>query len=370
MVSMEQLITSYGLPYTEFHEILSSTNCLVAGSAALSMYLQQEGIDPGFYPNDIDIWVEDTRQLVASSGAYQQFGNRYIFINFLIKNGFNVTCKYEPKREDYEPLHKITEILSFMNREGKEIQIVLLTETDLIRYVRENFDLSICMSWWNAWEERFENLWPEETLRKEMMFTPVAEKTERESERVQKYEERGFRLVERSCPAVGHRDRLTGLSELAGQVAFDTISYDEVDCAEFLRASSWHVLLRVGEQFHAFHRATLNQYLDTHLSHHPQLGDLYDTPHKHTISSPSKVWLNWSDYAIAVLVPEYSIAIGNQTKSLYECRFYTVEQWVTEGGVPGAVSSMSLSEDEIHAPNVPLSADIPLYHPDVYWMDG
>jgi len=339
---MNSFITSFGLPAAPFKQILKTNNCLMAGSSALSLYLQQEGIEPGFSPGDIDIWVEDTRQLVGSSGAYHQFGNRYIFINFLVKNGFNVVYKYNPKQEDYKPLHHITEIISFMNREGKEVQVILLNQSNLLKYIRENFDLSICMSWWDPINEKFENMWPEETLRKEMLYYPTQNANIRESERIEKYKGRGFRLIEHPCSAIGERDQLIGVDKLEGQLAFDTISYDEVDCATFLRASSWHVLLQVGDKFQAFHRRELKKFLKGHGTYHPDLGVLYDTPHRQTILDSAKMMLSWSDYSIVSLVPAYNVTIGNNTKSLYECRFYTVEQWTTEGGLPGIVREVPL----------------------------
>lgn len=372
---MEAFIGSYGLPYGPFRELMRTTNALVAGSAALSLYLQQEG-QAGFEPGDLDIWVEDTRQLVASSGAYHQFGNRYLFVNFLIKNGYNVVCKYEPKAE-YESL-PIREILSFINRERK-VQVILLAEKDLKGYMRE-FDLSVCMSWWDARTERCETLWPE-TLRREMFMADAESGSNAASQahalrkisRIQKYEERGFRLIERPCPSMGKRDELVGLEELT-EKAFDTITYEEVDCAEFLR-SSWHVLLRVGEQFHAFHRTTLATYLEKHSVHHPHIGKLYDTPHKQTITESAKGWLQWSDYAIVVLVSRETVDIGNSSKSLHECCFYTVEEWTTDGGAPGVICEVPDVDVLSRCPvreyfRVPLRSPLPLYHEDVYWMDG
>ena len=54
---MENFITSYGLPFHDFQELLKKTGAVVAGSAALALYLQQESIDAGFIPNDMDIFV-------------------------------------------------------------------------------------------------------------------------------------------------------------------------------------------------------------------------------------------------------------------------------------------------------------------------
>ena len=341
MVSMEAFIESYRLPFAPFQELINATNSLVAGSAALALYLQQHGVDPGFAPGDMDIWAEDTQELVAARGAYRQHGNLYLFSNFLIQNGFNVTMKCDPKETDYENFHNITHILSFINREGKTIQLILLRATNLFHYIHDNFDLSPCMTWWNSDNNTFETLWERETLRKDMMYCLTRDISGREIERIEKYKERGFRLIALPCPPMAHEDMRTDVSYLAGQTAFDLFAYEDVDCAAFLQDSSWHVLIRVGEQFQAFHRTALIDYLKKHMSEF-QGEKLYDTPFKQTISHGVLVWLAWSDYSIVELVPQYTIQDGHTVKSIHECFFYTVKQW--EERRPGHVESSSPTE--------------------------
>jgi len=364
---MESFVTSYGLPFAAFQELLQTTNSVVAGSAALALYLAENGIDPGYEPGDMDIWVEDTQQLVAARGNYVQYGNLYLFTNFLIKNNFNLSTKFEPK-EDYETLHNITNILSFVNREGKEIQVIMMKECDIHNYIFHNFDLTPCMTWWNARENVFESMWPGETLQKEMYYQLSHEMNEREIARIEKYKERGFQLLEKPCPAIGRRDTRFDLGCLAGQTAFDLFAYEEVDCVTFLQ-SSWHVLLRVGEQFQAFHRTTLHDYLKGHVCHHHYLQELYDTPHKQTILHASMTWVNWSDYSIVELVPAYTIPYENTTKSIYECHFYTIKDWKERrAGLILTIPSKEAMENA-PLPNMPVP-DIPLNLYEMYWMDG
>jgi hypothetical protein len=366
---MESFIRSYGIPFPDFQVLLQTTNSLVAGSAALSLYLQQNGVEPGFVPSDLDIWIEYTPHLVALHGDRIQHGNESLFTTLMVQNNYYLAAKHEATapNNDYRELHSITKILSFV-KDGKTVQLIFLKEQDLRQYVCENFDLSVCMTWWNAFDNLFETAWPNETLNKLMYHSASGELNEREFQRMEKYLERGFQLLERPCPAVGHRDPRTRVEELRGQTAFDLFAYEEVDCADFLKESSYHVLLRVGEQFQAFHRNTLHDYLKGHLSHHHYLGNLYDTPHKQTICQQSFVHLDWSDYSIVELIPEYTVTIGHATKSLFNCHFYTVEQWLTRA-VPGLCCLMPY-ETEIPAIPVAPVPNIPLYHPDVYWMDG
>jgi len=365
---MEAFITSYGLPFAPFQELLQTTNSMVAGSAALALYLKQHGIDPGFEPGDMDIWVEDTQQLVAARGAYVQHGNVYLFTNFLIQNGFNVTSKFEPKEESYEKLNLITQIFSFVNREGKEIQVILMKERDICQYIYHYFDLSACVTWWNARDNLFETMCPEETLRKEMYYQLSNEITERETARIEKYKSRGFRLLETPCPAIGQRDMRTDLSCFAGLTAFDLFEYEEVDCLKFLE-SSWHILVRVGEQFQAFHRTQLYDYLKSHMCHHHYLQELYETPHKQTIMHAATVYINWSDYSIVELVPAYTIPFENTTKSIYECHFYTVEQWRNRDCDLICAPPSKQAVDNARPPSRPVP-DIPIDLYSMYWMDG
>jgi hypothetical protein len=364
---MEPFLESYRIPFAPFQELINTTNSLVAGSAALALYLQQHGIDPGFTPGDMDIWAEDTQELVASHGAYQQHGNLYLFSNFLIQHGFNVMSKHDPKETDYENFHNITHVLSFINREGKTVQLILLLEKNLFRYISENFDLSPCMTWWNSDNNTFETLWEKETLRKVMYCYPTQDlhrqATSREILRIEKYEGRGFRLIDSPCPPMVRQDMQTDISCLTGQHAFDLFAYEDVDCGTFLHDSSWHVLIRVGEQFQAFHRIALIDYLNDHMIEF-QGEKLYETPFKQTIPHGVLGWLAWSDYSIVELVPQYTVQDGHTVRSVHECFLYTVKQWAERR--PGHVESSSPCIVE-HVHHV--APAVPLYHDDVYWMD-
>jgi hypothetical protein len=83
--SMEELITSYELPFHDFQKLLKRIDCVVTGSAALAMYLKQEGIDSGFVPNDIDIFVQERGDYSVCSELTQ----------FLRKYGFKKSDKFD-----------------------------------------------------------------------------------------------------------------------------------------------------------------------------------------------------------------------------------------------------------------------------------
>jgi hypothetical protein len=150
---MEEFIASYDIDYKELRKLLMTTNSLMAGSSALYMYLKQEQIETSWEPNDMDIWVEDTDQIVVEEGLYIQKGNMYLFANLLISSGYNLTREYEQRDHYDEFIQKIKHILTFVHPNGKKIQIIVITQKHLLEYIITHFDLSICITWWNALTE-------------------------------------------------------------------------------------------------------------------------------------------------------------------------------------------------------------------------
>lgn len=358
---MQSFIESYGLPYEDFRSLLTTTNSLVAGSSALAMYLQQNGVDPGFVPGDLDIWAEDTNDMIDSHGVFRQRSHNVQFTLFLIRNGYNLTDKFEEKQDEYEPLHQIRHILSFVNREGKQVQLILVRQPDLITYIKSYFDLSPCVTWWNAAEDTFETMFASLTLQKKMYVHPSREVDVREVERIAKYESRGFSLTEYPCAARTVADPLENVESLEDTTAFDVFAYEDVNAAAFLRASSYHMLIRVGEQFHAFHRNTLYDYLHAHMFRMDSLGDVVTLPHKQTVLAAFSRIIPYSDYTIFHLLHNYELG----GKSIYTVKCFTTAQWLQ--GEPGAIMEPPLQASQEALDY--FSVALPLYHPDVYWMD-
>jgi hypothetical protein len=364
---MESFIESYGLPFPAFRELIEETNSLVAGSAALALYLQQEGIDPGFVPGDLDIWVRHTVELISRDGSQHRPANIDRVSLFLIQQGYDLTTKFEPKNnEDYDQLHHITHILSFV-KEGKEIQIIMVDYHNLNIYIHLYFDLSVCMTWWNPVENSFKTSIPQSTRRKVMHFHPHMEMDERSDARIQKYIDRGFTLAEEvPCHALVEQDPRLSVGLLSETTAFDVIAYEDVNAAEFLRKSSYHILLQMGEQLHAFHRNTLCEYLEAHKMHLEPVGYVVDTPHKLSLMSDSLSVFPYSDYSVFILVHAYDF----QGKSIYSVRCYTLDGWFTDEPVctiepPSSEVVFAAAPSSVSHSN----SQLPLYHPDVYWMD-
>jgi hypothetical protein len=338
---MESLVSSYGLDFPAFRALLSTTNSLVAGSSALYAYFQQHGIDPGFVPGDLDIWVEDTHDLIALRGSYEQRGNLYRFSNFLLQQGYNVSTKFQTKHGgEYNQVHHITQIFSFINRDLQEIQLILLNYRKLKEYVQNYFDLSPCMTWWNAKDNVMETVYPE-TIEHKMHLMPQLEVGPRELERIQKYDARGFRLQEMPCPSALDADNRAHITMLKGQKAFDVIAYEEVDAYEFLKESTYHILLQVSDQLQAFHRKTLHDYMQERLTEVPGMGIVVDTPNRQSLPHEILNIIPYSDYTIYELIP----FITEQGKSIYTVQCYTIDQWLHAS--PGAVIDVGFSLTEI-----------------------
>jgi len=197
--SMEELITSYGLPFHDFQKLLKRIDGVVTGSAALAMYLKQEGIDSGFVPNDIDIFVQERGDSVCSE--LTQFLRKYGFKKSDKFDQFNVE---EGGRSYYPELNDILTVDSYTNEAGKEIQIISLntTEERIEDYICTQFDLSICATWWDS--ERFHTLNPSLTKRK-MMYRidkPLVLLIDSKLDtRIEKYLLRGFTLIDDTVAA-------------------------------------------------------------------------------------------------------------------------------------------------------------------------
>ena len=319
---MEEFLRSYQLPFHAFRTLVTENNALVTGSAALALYLKQEGIAPGFEPNDLDIWIEDTHDTWFSSGRVSKLANSTQFTLFLAKHGYDLTTKYDStiNAQYYDNMTNIKHIFHFMNRDiGKEVQLIMVRESNLVQYIQNNFDLTACMSWWNAADNVFRNSFPGLTCNKEIQILPRFTTKDRTLKRVEKYKERGFTIHETPCEALRVRDPYEKIEELQGINAFDVFAYEDVDAAAFLRQSSYHVLLHMGDQFHAYHRTLLYNYLKEHIRDDDEYGGLCELPHKQQIPYSILKLLPYSDFSI--------ISLTQVINNLYTCEYYTTAQW-------------------------------------------
>jgi hypothetical protein len=229
----------------------------------------------------------------------------------------------------------------------------MVRESNLVQYIQYHFDLTACMSWWNAEENVFRNSFPGLTCNKEIQILPRFTTQERTLKRVEKYKERGFTIHETPCEALRIRDPHEKIEELQGTNAFDVFAYEDVDAAAFLRQSSYHVLLRMGDQFHAYHRKLLHNYLKEHTRDDNEYGGLCELPHKQRIPHSILQLLPYSDYSI--------ISLTQVIDNLYTCEYYTTSQWSVK--IPGKHHELLQSA---LGPLHPLQLALPNYSAPLY----
>jgi len=167
---MESLISSYGIPFYQFQKACIEYNAVVAGSSALYSYLKQENIDPGFEPNDIDIFLPSRMYRNDRPGRPLSIPSDE-FSYTLLTNGFVENIRIN-SGDYYDNINSIASVITYTNSSGKNIQIISINYNGpLTSYISEQFDISVCISWWNASINKFETLCPALTLRKEMYIT-------------------------------------------------------------------------------------------------------------------------------------------------------------------------------------------------------
>ncbi len=319
---MESLISSYGIDFTEFRRIMSNPDFLLAGSFALNGYLKQEGIYSGYEPGDIDIF-HTTYDYSPKPHTFNSL------LTLLANSGFKDSGKFEKVKSYYDcgtiTIYRVT---SYVNSSGKEIQLISVFANDLVKYIHREFDLSICVSWWDSIENTFKTMNPTQTKRKEMCM--VGDKDiydEKYARRIEKYKSRGFTFVEPPCVAKVTPDNQEGLNDIDDE-AFDIFNFEDVSIKDYLQQSTWHMILKTGEKFYAFHRKALVKCIIQKRVNYP-MGDLYETPFHQAIAGNGLDIFTTSDYSIFELIWSHNVTTKkNGIKSVYTIKPYTLKQWV------------------------------------------
>jgi hypothetical protein len=175
---MDNYICEYGMSKEELCNHLSQHNCVIAGSFALASFLKSNGVDPGYEPNDIDIWIP--------TGVYS-----WSFERFFRDKGFKKSNKFDRQNTYNHGRSEITSITPLF-REGKEIQLIYIKGNNPIQHVKDTFDLTCCITWIDNVTREAKTLEPETTLKKK---TNLLMRNDKTCARVIKYENRGFKLI-------------------------------------------------------------------------------------------------------------------------------------------------------------------------------
>jgi hypothetical protein len=347
----ESIVSAFHLPPSNLHHLLTTNDTIMAGPAALTGYLQQNG-KIGFDAPRMDIWINGRHPhwMQPLLATQPQLSAHHRFTTFLEKNNYiNMEKLHVLLQGEAKPIRDasdgITLILNFCHPLGKVVRLLFTVNECVNPYTiikRAEFNIDNC--WYNHNTDDFHAYSPSTILRKQIYACPHDEfipsmnsLTQCQHIRLQFYLRVGFILGEDECKVMEKRDpRDMTNSILHGIKAFDVCAYEEVDAVNFLDTSYWNILIKTGDQFQAFDRATLYDYMKNHRSH-VTIGDdntiIYDTPHHQSIPRKAIVMFLWSDYSIVELIPCTTIYIAGQPKSIMNVNFYTVAQW--NEGVPG-----------------------------------
>jgi hypothetical protein len=179
----------------EFRNTIIQTGAIVSGSFALANYLKQEGLEVLFDPSDMDIFISDSCE------------KKYIqLLDFLRSFGFENTNKHTDYTDyvygtyckslyEKRVLESIDRVVTFSNSDNKMIQIIVVKCDNMDEYIKTNFDLSVCITWWDAVSNTFETMMPEMTKKYEMCIMRYNIPFSKLSKRVEKYKSRGFKLM-------------------------------------------------------------------------------------------------------------------------------------------------------------------------------
>lgn len=336
---MDNLIEPYGIDFAKFKSIITSTGAIVAGSFALAGYLKQEGIEPGYEPGDIDIFVYDK---VSGCGSERcdrcrdliSTKNSKDIIQLLIEHDFKDSGKFSDLTDMndsyYGSMNAINKVYSYVNESGKEVQIVSISRENVLKHIQTDFDLSICVSWWDSNHNTFMTYDGAKTCKKQMYCThDIAE--DKTLTRIEKYKSRGFTLGDKPCPHKSARDERDRLDVFGDLEASDIILLDEVKIKEYLAASDWNMVLKIKEKYYAFDRRHLFKTMQNNLIHAKDyIEDFFETPLKHAVTKYVLDLIPYSDYSIFELISPINIKYGYNNKNscnVYTAKCYTIKDW-------------------------------------------
>jgi hypothetical protein len=208
------------LHYNNFFEIINKENYLVSGSTALYFYLKQEGIEPEFKPNDLNIFTNSSIEELRTFLEYYDYKNKEIEYHPDEYNQIFFLSDYKSSQ------YHCNKVYTFMNDENKKIRIISLNynlreydyieyeykkrmaervyqhnnyyefvDNKLLEFILNSFDFSNCISWLDTKNNVFKT-YNEYLTKKEIMYLKNLNKVDRYIERMQKYISRGFQRYE------------------------------------------------------------------------------------------------------------------------------------------------------------------------------
>lgn len=328
---MEPLLATYQLPFEAFRALVTEHDMLVTDHIALDGYFHQNGIESFFTTDTMTIWVS------------QEQGEVDPLLTFLSDHRYTVfeTHMYGDENDWDQmgvPYHKKI-IVEHPNGAFIVINYVVPAKGNLLSLLLTHLPLSTT-SWWESDSDQFFTGWGELTLQKKVFVKgmgPLEDPTN-----VGQYRPLcreilgyllffGFEICEEPCMAIENADTRAVLEEadpFAGMTAFDLMAYEEVGCRDHLRASTWNILLQVGDTLHAYDRRVLDRMMREKeivaRGHH-----FFTTPHHQSVEEGIFMYLRASDYSVMELVHAYDVTLDatSHVTSIYHVNFYSVMGW-------------------------------------------
>jgi hypothetical protein len=306
-MKMDLYLESLELDVDAFHQIMTTTKAVVGGSAPLSVYLKEHGLE-SFEPGDMDIFVGNHLFPTRFHGRLCYRFNCTEWTNFLVGQRYRLI---DDQASEYGvSMNHIVSVQTWMRKTHK-IQVVLVTADDIYQYMVENMDLSVCMTWWTPLDglRTYDAYY---TLRREFYVLHGTK-----MERIEKYVRRGFVKIEDYVQYMVKMDEREEVK--IEEMALDVIRYEEVSVRDFLRESVFHIVVKVAGQWSAYRRKELVDYM----MEHAKVYDgrmIYETPFRQGVMEVDI--LMYGDYSIYELEP-----IENQERTVYCMRGYSAESW-------------------------------------------
>lgn len=318
---MEQFIIEYGFQFQVFQEMILKTESLFAGSAALALYLKENGINTVFL-NDVELFTTEKHMETI--------------IDFLMENGYLVF------ERPHQILQKTTNEFICTNTNDKCIELFVVSDSyNTLDFVLCNTVLSICASWWNAKENMFNTLSPSDTLSMDMYIcqislqnTDLDEYVERQ---IKMFTECGFNLFPPPRPSITYNktDMREIMEEndckLIGKTVFDIEAYDDVSAILFLKSSPNNILIEQGEHLHGYNRLRLHDAVRNRYRWYPYIGYVYTTPIGHNITHLGMDVLLYSDYTVFRFDENFTVPINEyDTVNMSTVYCYTLLQYLNK----------------------------------------
>jgi antitoxin component YwqK of YwqJK toxin-antitoxin module len=316
---MEALITSYGLDFKSFNDLLVKRNAIIAGSSVLSVYL-----DNAFEANDIDVWIPCSKSLKEFLPIYKDLFKYFSKIGYDDDEINKTEVTNERSRYTNLPTGRasIIKVLEFHNVDHKKIQFVFV-DMHPEDFIKETFDLSVCMTWYNPKTQTIKTY--DEYYTKDMKMYINYEKEIKDlhpknQARIEKYIARGFELIPKPLPILKTRDERIFTKDFKIE-ANDVIYLGDVNICDYLEESKKNIILKVSKSYYAYNRDDLVREFER-----CRVRDYTLTPMKQAIPITYIDHFKYDDYSI------YDIKIttfksSDKKHTIHNVRPMTVKQF-------------------------------------------